>query len=159
MSANVPRADLRLDPLSSLPLHAQAEQRVRELIERPEYSAGGLLPDEVSLSRSLGISRNTLRAAIGRCAGRAAGAQGGGGHRVVEPRCIPALAPGSFTREMAARASSGHPLNECEPATGAGGSRPYPQIPSEPTFSGWIVCAVGPQAEFTFVRIFIPASV
>ena len=60
------RQNLRLDPQSRLPLHAQAEELLRELIQRQEYCDGGLLPDEVSLSRRLGISRNTLRAAIGR---------------------------------------------------------------------------------------------
>ena len=57
-------APLRLNHHSPLPLHAQAEQLLRELIRRKEYRSGGRLPDEVSLSRTLGISRNTLRAAI-----------------------------------------------------------------------------------------------
>lgn len=48
------------------PLHLQAEQWVRELIARPEYRDGKLLPDEVSLAKELDISRNTLRAALQR---------------------------------------------------------------------------------------------
>lgn len=96
---------LRLDHRSALPLHAQAEQLLRELIQRSEYRAGGLLPDEVSLSRSLGISRNTLRAAIGRLVaeGRLE-RKAGVGTRVVEPRVKSGVgAWHSFTREMEAK--------------------------------------------------------
>ena len=96
---------LRLDHKSPLPLHAQAEQLLRELIERAEYRAGGLLPDEVSLSRSLGISRNTLRAAIGRLAaeGRLE-RKAGVGTRVVEPKVHSGVgAWHSFTQEMEAK--------------------------------------------------------
>ena len=77
----------RLDHESPLPLHAQAEQVLRELIQQPGQRAAGLLPDEVSLSRSLGISRNTLRAAIGRLVaeGRLE-RKAGVGTRVTEPK-------------------------------------------------------------------------
>ena len=54
----------RLDHASALPLHAQARQLLRELIQRPEYQDGALLPDEVSIATKLGISRGTLRAGI-----------------------------------------------------------------------------------------------
>jgi GntR family transcriptional regulator len=86
-------------------LHAQAEQVLRELIQRPEFRAGGLLPDEVSLSRSLGISRNTLRAAIGRLVTEGhLERRAGVGTRVVEPRVNSGVgAWQSFTREMAAK--------------------------------------------------------
>jgi GntR family transcriptional regulator len=57
---------LRLDHRSRVPLHVQAENVVRELIRRPEYQNGEFLPDEVTLARQLGVSRNTLRAAITR---------------------------------------------------------------------------------------------
>lgn len=93
---------MRLDPAGPLPLHAQAEQAVRELIRRREYRAVGLLPDEVSLSRAMGISRNTLRAAIARLVAegrleRTAGV----GTRVTEPRVQSGVgAWHSFTREM-----------------------------------------------------------
>ena len=96
---------LRLDPASQLPLHAQAEQLLRKLIQRREYSAGGLLPDEVSLSRSLGISRNTLRTAVARLVaeGRLE-RKAGVGTRVMEPRVKSGMgAWHSFTREMAAK--------------------------------------------------------
>lgn len=55
--------NLRLDHSSSLPLHAQVEQLLRELIDLPEYRNGGFLPKEVDLAKRLGISRNTLRQA------------------------------------------------------------------------------------------------
>lgn len=53
-----------LDPNSSMPLHLQAQQLLRKLIESEEYRNGKLLPKEVELSRQLHISRNTLRQAI-----------------------------------------------------------------------------------------------
>lgn len=96
---------LRLDHKSPLPLHVQAEQLLRRLIGRPEYSKGGLLPDEVSLSRSLGISRNTLRAAIGRLVGEGRlERKAGVGTRVAEPRVLSGIgAWHSFTKEMEAK--------------------------------------------------------
>lgn len=97
--------DFRLDPDSHLPLHAQAEQALRQLIDKPEYRDGGLLPDEVSLSRLLGISRNTLRAAIGRLVdeGRME-RKAGVGTRVIEPQVSSGVgAWQSFTKEMAAK--------------------------------------------------------
>ena len=55
---------LALDRKSPLPLHLQAEQLLRTLIENPDYHNGKLLPNEVDLSRQLAISRSTLRHAI-----------------------------------------------------------------------------------------------
>lgn len=52
-----------IDHKSSIPLHAQAEAMLRKLAEMPEYKEGKFLPNEVDLSRQLGISRNTLRQA------------------------------------------------------------------------------------------------
>jgi len=57
---------MKLDRHSPLPLHAQTEQLLRDLIRRDEYRAGRLLPDELTLANRFGISRGTLRAAIGR---------------------------------------------------------------------------------------------
>lgn len=56
--------DYKLDHSSSVPLHVQAEEFIREMIRRDEYRKGKLLPNEVELSRQLGVSRNTLRQAI-----------------------------------------------------------------------------------------------
>lgn len=55
---------LKLDPNSRKPLHQQAEELLREIILRPEYMNGKLLPNEVELSKKMDISRNTLRQAI-----------------------------------------------------------------------------------------------
>src|SRR5260221_10867338 len=57
---------LRLDRRSDLPLHRQATQLLRNLIRRPQYQNGALLPEEVTLAARLGISRGTMRLAIGR---------------------------------------------------------------------------------------------
>ena len=53
-----------LDPKSHVPLHKQAEDMLRKLIEEQEYKDGKLLPNEVDLAARLNISRNTLRQAI-----------------------------------------------------------------------------------------------
>lgn len=55
---------LQLDPSSSKPLHQQAEELLRVMIQQEEYRKGKLLPNEVELSKELNISRNTLRQAI-----------------------------------------------------------------------------------------------
>lgn len=56
--------NLKLDPTIRKPLHQQAEELLREIIQRPEYMNGKLLPNEVELSQRMNISRNTLRQAI-----------------------------------------------------------------------------------------------
>lgn len=55
---------LQIDHNSQIPLHKQAEELIRRLIEKPEYRDGQYLPKEVDLSEQLKISRNTLRQAI-----------------------------------------------------------------------------------------------
>jgi GntR family transcriptional regulator len=54
---------LLLDHNSSVPLYAQAEELLRNMIKLPEYQEGKLLPNEVDMAKELGISRNTLRQA------------------------------------------------------------------------------------------------
>lgn len=49
---------------SSKPLHQQAEEFLRRLIDDEEYKNGKLLPKEIELSKQFNISRNTLRQAI-----------------------------------------------------------------------------------------------
>lgn len=57
--------DFRIDHDSPVPLHAQAEQLLRKMIELPQYKLQGkLLPGEVELASLWGISRNTLRQAV-----------------------------------------------------------------------------------------------
>jgi GntR family transcriptional regulator len=53
-----------IKPNNKVPLHKQAETYLRRLIEQEEYKKGKYLPNEVELSKQLGISRNTLRHAI-----------------------------------------------------------------------------------------------
>ena len=57
--------DFKLDLHSPVPLHAQIETYLRELVKRKEYINGEhFLPKETALSQSLGVSRNTIRQAI-----------------------------------------------------------------------------------------------
>lgn len=53
-----------IDHKSPIPLHAQVEKLIRELIEEEEYQQGKILPSEVELSKKLAISRSTVRQAI-----------------------------------------------------------------------------------------------
>jgi GntR family transcriptional regulator len=52
-----------IDHKSKVPLHAQVEELLRELIDSDECRNGKFLPNEVSLAKQLGISRNTVRQA------------------------------------------------------------------------------------------------
>lgn len=50
---------------SRVPLHEQIEEKLRELIARPEYmNEGKMLPTETELSKALKVSRATTRQAI-----------------------------------------------------------------------------------------------
>ena len=55
---------MKIDSKSKKPLHLQAEEILRRLIEETEYKNGKFLPCEVDMSKQLNISRNTLRQAI-----------------------------------------------------------------------------------------------
>jgi len=55
---------LSIDHKSPVPLHAQVEELVREMIKTPEYQSNAYLPNETSLAKQLGISRNTVRQAL-----------------------------------------------------------------------------------------------
>tara|TARA_R110000868_G_scaffold76774_5_gene220526 strand:- start:13723 stop:14460 length:738 start_codon:yes stop_codon:yes gene_type:complete len=57
--------DFKLDQNSPIPLHAQIEEYLRKLIVMKDYKSGDkFLPKEVTMSRKLGVSRNTIRQAI-----------------------------------------------------------------------------------------------
>ena len=56
----------QLNRTGRAPLHEQIEAALRRLIQLPQYKGGEVLPDEVTLSKRFGVSRNTLRMAIGR---------------------------------------------------------------------------------------------
>ncbi len=102
-SHSVSAPSLRLNRASGLPLHAQAQQLLRDLIRRPEFQAGALLPDEVSLATRLGISRGTLRAGIGELVHEGLLERKAGiGTRVRPPAAESGIgAWRSFSREMA----------------------------------------------------------
>ncbi len=53
-----------LDHDSKVPLHKQAEEQLRKLIQHTDYSNGELFPKEADLAQRWGIARNTLRQAI-----------------------------------------------------------------------------------------------
>ena len=53
-----------IDHKSPVPLHAQVEQLLRELIKEEEYQNGKSLPSEIDISKRLAISRSTVRQAI-----------------------------------------------------------------------------------------------
>ncbi len=93
----------QLDRESPVPLHLQAEHRLRLLVAEPRYQKGELLPDELTLAKDLGISRNTLRAAIARLVQEGLlERRPGMGTRIVRERTSSGLhAWLSFTREMA----------------------------------------------------------
>ena len=53
-----------LDHDSKVPLHLQAEEQLRRLIEKKHFKEGDVLPNETDLAKRWGISRNTLRQAF-----------------------------------------------------------------------------------------------
>jgi GntR family transcriptional regulator len=57
-------------PLRRMPLYAQAEKVLDDLLVRRRYRVGDRIPPEVELVRSLGVSRATIRAAVGRLVSR-----------------------------------------------------------------------------------------
>ena len=56
--------------LRRVPLYAQAEKVLEDLLVGRQYRIGDRIPPEVELVRSLGVSRATIRAAVGRLVGR-----------------------------------------------------------------------------------------
>jgi GntR family transcriptional regulator len=60
----------RNTPLSRVPLYAQAEKVLEDLLVHRQYRIGDRIPPEAELVRSLGVSRATIRAAVGRLAAR-----------------------------------------------------------------------------------------
>ena len=58
--------NISIDHRSSIPLHSQVEQILRDLMKNPEYQDGKLFPKEVDLAKRLGVSRNTIRFAANR---------------------------------------------------------------------------------------------
>ena len=96
---------LKLDHQSSLPLRAQVEQMLRDLIRRPEYQKGKLLPEEVKLATQLGVSRGTIRSGLSKLVFEGVlERKAGVGTRVCQRHVESGIrAWRSFTREMAAK--------------------------------------------------------
>jgi len=57
-------------PLRRTPLYAQAEKVLEDLLVHGRYRIGDRIPPEADLVRSLGVSRATIRTAVGRLASR-----------------------------------------------------------------------------------------
>lgn len=47
---------ISIDHNSAIPLYLQIENQLRNIIREPEYKKGKMLPNEVDLSKQLGIS-------------------------------------------------------------------------------------------------------
>jgi GntR family transcriptional regulator len=96
---------LKLDHKSPIPLHAQVEQLLRELIRKSEFQNGGLLPDECKLAAQLGVSRGTVRSGISKLVFEGLlQRKAGVGTRVASNHLESGItAWRSFTREMAAK--------------------------------------------------------
>jgi len=96
---------LSIDHSSPVPLRAQVEQLLLDLVLQPKYRKGSLLPDEVSLAAQLGVSRGTVRSGISKLAFEGVLERKAGiGTRVTRrPLESGIRALRSFTREMAAK--------------------------------------------------------
>lgn len=55
---------ISLNHKSPIPLHIQAEELLRKMINDPQFQNGKLLPNEIDLANQLAISRTTLRQAL-----------------------------------------------------------------------------------------------
>ena len=96
---------LKLDHKSPMPLRAQVEQLLRELIRKPEFQNGDLLPDECKLAIQLGVSRGTVRSGISKLVFEGLlQRKAGVGTKVANNHLESGItAWRSFTREMAAK--------------------------------------------------------
>ena len=94
-----------MDHESAVPLRAQVEQVLRELILDNEYQKGALLPDEVKLAAQLGVSRGTVRSGISKLVFEGLlERKAGVGTRVCRRHVESGIrAWRSFTQEMAAK--------------------------------------------------------
>jgi len=96
---------LALDHQSPIPLRAQVELLLRNMIRQPEYQKGALLPDEVELAARLGVSRGTIRSGISKLVFEGLlDRKAGVGTRVTNRNVESGIrAWHSFTREMASK--------------------------------------------------------
>lgn len=96
---------LSIDHDSPIPLRAQVEQLLRELVLKPEYQKGALIPDELALAAQLGVSRGTVRSGISKLVFEGVLERKAGVGTRVSPRHLESgiTAWRSFTREMASK--------------------------------------------------------
>ena len=94
-----------LDRGSALPLHAQIECELRQMIALPEFQNGAIFPDELTLANRFGVSRGTVRAALTRLVSqRLLERRAGVGTRVLPASAESSIgAWRSFSEEMARR--------------------------------------------------------
>lgn len=95
--------DFRLNQESSIPLHSQIEEYLRRLIRLKEYKNGNnFIPKEVTLSKKLGVSRNTVRQAVNKLVNEGlVERKKGVGTKVVQKKIATRLDNWiSFTKEM-----------------------------------------------------------
>lgn len=55
---------MKIDHNSPVPLHAQVEALIREMLRKPAFRDGALLPPETRMADQLGVCRHTVRMAI-----------------------------------------------------------------------------------------------
>lgn len=93
---------MKIDHDSPIPLHAQVEAMVRDMLQESRYQNGELLPPEARIAERLSVSRNTVRAAISRLVQEGVlERKAGRGTRVVKQSVKTSLQNWpSFTREM-----------------------------------------------------------
>lgn len=95
----------KVDHNSKLPLYYQVEELLRELITKPKYQKGALLPNEIDLASQLSVSRSTVRQALLNLVNEGLlDRKKGVGTRVAQQRTVSRLDNWlSFTREMKAK--------------------------------------------------------
>lgn len=99
---------LEINHEAPIPLRAQVETLLRNLIRQPEYRDGVLLPDELTLATQLGVSRGTVRSGISKLVYEGLLERKAGIGTRVSSRNLESgiLAWRSFTREMASKGIS-----------------------------------------------------
>ena len=105
LCSNIVTMKISIDADSKAPLHNKVEKMMRELIERPEYQNGSFLPKEVTIAEKLGVSRNTVRHAIGKLVNENLLVRKKGVGTIVAARRISTRLDSwwSFTKEMKSR--------------------------------------------------------
>jgi GntR family transcriptional regulator len=96
---------MKIDHNSPLPLHAQVEVLIRDMLKDARFRDGELLPPEARMAEQLSVCRNTVRAAISRLVHEGVlERKAGRGTRLMKQSVKTSLENWpSFTREMRAK--------------------------------------------------------